>query len=145
MTRDEMRDRVLDVLSPWQIRFLGWLGGAVTTSDEAPVEVLVTGALEEADAYARTPGHGPELTESEIHRCISHGLRHLGARCGAMRSPVDRPGLLGPMLVSELVSSWVGVEEGARAFTGGAREPNPPLPIRPPLTKPGGWGSIFEL
>jgi hypothetical protein len=145
ITREEMKDRIADDMSPWQMRVMCSLGEQVappspsTVDNIPPLEEATLAAMQTAADYAATPGHGEGLSESEIHYCVAMGIRKVQQHYYGVLSPVDRLGLPGPKPVGELLSAAVGSAQANRDFTGAAAEPRPPRLQTPDTGGPYPW------
>ena len=136
LTREEMAARVPDALTPWVLRVLATM---VNADDPTPLDMIIDGAMAEQERYRLTPGHPEQLTEAEVQQCICVGIKAPMSRFYNVLSPVDRPGLQGPMPLGELLAAAKGMVFSQRAFAGMDKEPNPPRPATPPVTGPYPW------
>ena len=142
LTRDDWFDHLVDSIPAWSMSVIHNIPRdiqQVSTIEELPVDELITAAMAEAQRYAETPGHGEDLSDSEIQHCLAMGVRAIQRRYYQQLSPVDRPGLLGPMPLGELLASVWGVLQAQRGFAGMAPEPAPPRPQSQPATGPYPW------
>jgi hypothetical protein len=124
MTAVEMEARLRDVLSPWAIRLIE--DAPFPREDAFPT--MVNAAMEIQDQYFRTPHHSTtDLTESEVMYCLFRGIKALGQKYYSVKSPIDPPGMEGPMAFGAWINTQITGISGNRQFTGAAAEPHPPM------------------